>query len=151
MQERAVSDAQAAAGPQTRASDVDRERTVELLNAAFAEGRLTQGELDERVRSAYAARSWQQLRQLTQDLPTTGPLVASPEPPAAGLVPGVPAELDHLMICLTLCLCPPVGIYLLATAWRRARQRERQVPSLGRALGSAEEPPYPARDGRYLS
>ena len=57
----------AAGAPQTRASDADRDAAAALLGAAFAEGRLTAGEHGERLSAAYAARSWQQLRQLTAD------------------------------------------------------------------------------------
>jgi hypothetical protein len=51
-----------------RASDADREAAASLLNEAFAEGRLTADEHDQRLGAAYAARSWQQLQQLTADL-----------------------------------------------------------------------------------
>jgi uncharacterized protein DUF1707 len=50
-----------AAGPGTRASNVDRDAAAGLLNEAFAEGRLTADEHDQRLSAAYAARSWQQL------------------------------------------------------------------------------------------
>lgn len=56
---------------QTRASDADRDAAAALLGAAFAEGRLTADEHGERISAAYAARTWQQLRQLTADLPGT--------------------------------------------------------------------------------
>ena len=54
---------------ETRASDADRDAAASLLNEAFAEGRLTGDEHDQRLSAAYAARTWQQLRQLTADLP----------------------------------------------------------------------------------
>ena len=61
-------------GPQegdtvTLASDADRDTAVRVLNEAFAEGRLTADEHGERVRAAYAGRTWQELAQLTADLP----------------------------------------------------------------------------------
>jgi hypothetical protein len=59
--------------PAWLAASADRERTVGVLRAGFAEGRLTQEELDERVAQAYAARTYEQLWALTADLPT-GPL-----------------------------------------------------------------------------
>jgi DUF1707 SHOCT-like domain len=52
-----------------RASDQDREQAADLLSDAFAEGRLTQDEHDERCTAAYAARTWGELADLTADLP----------------------------------------------------------------------------------
>jgi hypothetical protein len=52
-----------------RASDHDRESTVEVLREAYTAGRLTLDEFDERTTSAYAAKTWGDLRALTEDLP----------------------------------------------------------------------------------
>lgn len=51
-----------------RASDADRDRAVEVLNAAAADGRLTVEELDERVTVALSARTMGELAELTVDL-----------------------------------------------------------------------------------
>lgn len=51
-----------------RASDTDRERVVELLREAHADGRLTIDEHAERVERAYAARTLGELSELTLDL-----------------------------------------------------------------------------------
>jgi Domain of unknown function (DUF1707)/Cell wall-active antibiotics response 4TMS YvqF len=51
-----------------RASDADRERVVELLAAAHADGRLTTEEHSDRVGSAYGARTLGELSGLTADL-----------------------------------------------------------------------------------
>jgi len=59
--------------PSWLAATADRERTVGVIRAGFAEGRLTQDELDERVAQAYAARTYAELWALTADLPA-GPL-----------------------------------------------------------------------------
>jgi hypothetical protein len=59
--------------PSWLAATADRERTVGSLRAAFAEGRLTQDELGERVAQAYAARTYGDLWALTADLPV-GPV-----------------------------------------------------------------------------
>jgi hypothetical protein len=53
-----------------RASDSDREGVVAALREAFTEGRLTLDEFDERTSAAYAAKTWGQLRELTDDLPS---------------------------------------------------------------------------------
>jgi Domain of unknown function (DUF1707)/Cell wall-active antibiotics response 4TMS YvqF len=55
--------------PAIRASDADRERTVELLRDHAAEGRLTLEELADRVSTAYRARTGDELARLTGDLP----------------------------------------------------------------------------------
>jgi pyruvate/2-oxoglutarate dehydrogenase complex dihydrolipoamide acyltransferase (E2) component len=94
----------AAGAPQTRASDADRDAAAALLGAAFAEGRLTADEHGERLSATYAARTWQQLRQLTADLAgTTG----TTERKAA---PGMAAGPDLCLLCLLLIVCPPAGI-----------------------------------------
>ena len=59
--------------PSWLAATADRERTVGSIRAAFAEGRLTQDELGERVAQAYAARTYGDLWALTADLPV-GPV-----------------------------------------------------------------------------
>jgi Domain of unknown function (DUF1707)/Domain of unknown function (DUF4190) len=63
--------------PDLRASDADREATVERLRAAAMEGRLDADELEERLAEAYAARWCSELATLTDDVT---PLPASPEP-----------------------------------------------------------------------
>jgi hypothetical protein len=99
--------------PQTRASDADRDAAAALLGAAFAEGRLTADEHGERLSAAYAARTRQQLRQLTADLPGTA---SATERRAA---PGMAAEPDRCLLCLLLIVCPPAGI----AWWLLSRRR----------------------------
>lgn len=72
-----------------RAANVDRERVVERLNRAHAEGRLDLLELDERLAAAYAARTYGDLEPLTVDLPAqrdvraqTGPSTTPRSAPA---------------------------------------------------------------------
>jgi len=62
-----------------RASTADRERAVDVLKAAFAEGRLEQDEYADRVGQAYASRTYGELAALTADLPV-GPLGITPAP-----------------------------------------------------------------------
>ena len=67
-----------------RASDSDRDTTVDILCAAVGDGRLTLAELDERVGAALAARTCPQLAALIADLPgrqRTSP-TARPRDPA---------------------------------------------------------------------
>ena len=81
-----------------RASDAEREQTVALLQRSFADGRLTQAELEERAGAAYQARTTAQLRDLTADLP------AAEQPPRPGMV------LDRCLLCILLCVHPPAGL-----------------------------------------
>lgn len=52
-----------------RASHADREQVVEVLKAAFVQGRLTKDELDERAGQALSARTYAELTAITADLP----------------------------------------------------------------------------------
>lgn len=52
-----------------RASDADRERVAALLHRAIGEGRLTLAEVDERLHSVYAAKTFGELRPIVRDLP----------------------------------------------------------------------------------
>jgi hypothetical protein len=54
---------------QLRASDADRDTTVDILCAAVGDGRLTLAELDQRVGAALSARTRTQLAALIADLP----------------------------------------------------------------------------------
>jgi hypothetical protein len=76
--------------PSWLAASADRERAVGVLRAGFAEGRLSQDELDDRVARAYAARTYAQLWTLTADLPAGALpcpqfLPALPYPPGPGV------------------------------------------------------------------
>jgi Domain of unknown function (DUF1707) len=59
--------------PAVRASDGEREQTVALLRGHVVEGRLTLEEFSERLDSAYAARTREELEALTHDLPVAAP------------------------------------------------------------------------------
>ncbi|MFE9422089.1 DUF1707 and DUF4190 domain-containing protein [Kitasatospora sp. NPDC006697] len=69
-----------------RAAHTDRERTVDVLKAAYAEGRLSAGEYGERFDAAQAAQTYGQLAQLVGDLPA-GPGLAPVGVPAAPVPP----------------------------------------------------------------
>ena len=60
-----------------RASDADREQTVERLRTAAMEGRLDSEELEQRIQTAYASRFCNELTRLTEDV-TPPPAVAPP-------------------------------------------------------------------------
>ncbi|MFG6197169.1 DUF1707 domain-containing protein [Nonomuraea sp. JJY05] len=58
---------------QMRVSNEDRERTAQQLQHAFAEGRLTQLELEDRLEIALTARTYGDLLGLIDDLPVDQP------------------------------------------------------------------------------
>jgi hypothetical protein len=75
----AASPAGAGAKPGLRASDEDRDRVAEMLRVAAGDGRLTAGELDERLDAALTARTSGELTALTADLPEVADHVGIPE------------------------------------------------------------------------
>jgi hypothetical protein len=60
-----------------RASHVDREHTIDLLKAAFVQGRLTKDEFDERIVQTLAAGRYAELAAVTADIP---PWLAGAQP-----------------------------------------------------------------------
>jgi hypothetical protein len=128
------------ARPDLRVSDAQRDAVAEFLTQHYAEGRLTDTELSERVDAAYAARHESQLGVLIHDLP---PLDVA-QPPArrrgrrlrrsavalAALVGTVlvlsalPTELSILFVALTVpmlvalsLVLVPVALTALAVGW----------------------------------
>ncbi|MFI5890576.1 DUF1707 domain-containing protein [Actinoplanes sp. NPDC051513] len=67
---------------QMRAADADRQQVADQLRTALEEGRLDLAEFDERLRDAYAAKTYGDLDRLLTDLPNAAPIVPAP-PPAA--------------------------------------------------------------------
>ena len=70
--------------PALRASDADRDRVIERLRAAVADGRLDPAEFDERLNAALAARTFDALAPLTADLAAMPGSDGAPTPPLAG-------------------------------------------------------------------
>ena len=83
------------ANPDLRASDRDREDTVERLRTAALEGRLDGDELEERLEEAYRARWCSELTRLTAD-------VTVPAPPPEPLVFVQPARRVNALAIVSL-------------------------------------------------
>ncbi|GAA1587547.1 DUF1707 domain-containing protein [Kribbella hippodromi] len=66
-----------------RVSDLEREEVADVLREAAGEGRLSYGELEERLESLYSSKTYGELVELTADLPNG--------PRAPGAAQGVPA------------------------------------------------------------
>ena len=69
------------AGGNLRASDTDRDQVATLLSTAYAEGRLSREEHDERIDQLMAAKTFDDLLPITRDLVIVGPpaSVATPQ------------------------------------------------------------------------
>jgi hypothetical protein len=103
-----------------RVSDADRDRVTAQLRDHFAAGRITSGELDERLLAALTAKTFGDLRRIMADLP--GPVPARPDaapPPLRATPAGAtrrrpPFTPLILLALLAALLIPPTG-WLLAT------------------------------------
>ena len=80
--------------PDLRASDADRDRVIDVLRAATADGRLTADEFSERMAAALSSRTFRELAPLTADL------AAPPATPPARQTesPGSPPAEDVMRI-----------------------------------------------------
>ena len=108
---------------QIRVSDADRERVTARLRDHYAEGRLTESELDERVSAALSAKTFGDLRQLMVDLPGPTPVPppqpAQPPQPHWGGPPWVmhrrgPRLLPLVLLVLLAAVVFPGGGWVLA-------------------------------------
>jgi Domain of unknown function (DUF1707) len=104
---------------QIRVSDADRDRVTARLREHFAEGRLTQDELDERISAALNAKTFGDLRPVMADLPepAPAPLRAGPSPQWAGR-PWIarrrgPRVLPLLLLVLLVSALIPGGGWVL--------------------------------------
>lgn len=71
-----------------RVSHADREKVAEMLRDAAGDGRLDMEELEERLESAFNAKTYGELEPLVADLPTT----RKPQPMSSTGVGGVPTS-----------------------------------------------------------
>ena len=133
-----------------RASHADRERAIDVLKAAFAEGRLDQEEYTDRVGLAHASKTYGDLAELTHDLPVgpfgtlapapaAGPLAPAPTPvpvpvpparlrlpPRTNLTPLVIAALIAGIMVPTIAI-PVLAIVACVTLARSGPARERRI------------------------
>ena len=103
-----------------RVSDADRDRVTAQLRDHFAAGRITPGELDERLSAALNAKTFGDLRRIMADLPgpVPAPLGAAPPPlratPAWAVRRRPPFPPLILLVLLTALLIPGTGWLLAA-------------------------------------
>ena len=96
-----------------RAGHADREHAIEVLKAAFVQGRLTRDELDARVGQAFASRTYAELATLTADLPAM-PAAAQPPEPARG---GQPVLRARTVMMATTALYAGVWAFAVLPPW----------------------------------
>jgi Domain of unknown function (DUF1707) len=72
--------ADATARSRLRASSADREQVIDVLKAAFVQGRLAKDEFDLRVSQVLASRTYADLAVLTADIPAGLTRAQPPEP-----------------------------------------------------------------------
>lgn len=84
-----------------RTSDADRDRVVELLSAAYAEGRLSRDEHTERAALALAAKTFDDLAPLTADLAPWGPVPHPSVAPSKVVPQGAIDEPDRMTAALS--------------------------------------------------
>ncbi|MFD7449842.1 DUF1707 and DUF4190 domain-containing protein [Kitasatospora sp. NPDC059827] len=110
---------QAAPTPQSvmRASHADRDRTVDVLKAGFAEGRLSVEEYGQRHEAAARAVTYGELAALVADLPSgpmAAPLQAAQPVPATFLVPPpVPQARPTSVLAVVSLVCGLTGFLAL--------------------------------------
>ena len=89
------------AQPGMRAASADRDRTIDVLTAAYGEGRLTKEEFDTRCARVLAAKTYADLAAVVHDLPA-GPFNAV-APYHAGYYPVPPAPTSGVAVASLIC------------------------------------------------
>ena len=83
------------AGGNLRASDADRDKVAAVLTTAYAEGRITREEHDERLDAVMRAKTFDELLPITSDLvPLTAASLTPPPAMPATQPAGVTFEID---------------------------------------------------------
>jgi Domain of unknown function (DUF1707) len=100
-----------------RASDADREQIAERLRKATAEGRLLAEELEERLETAFTARTYGELDAVVADLPgATASRRERPRPPVLNPV-HVIALFILAPVIVSLLVAAAVIVATLFSAW----------------------------------
>ncbi|GAA3539586.1 DUF1707 domain-containing protein [Amycolatopsis ultiminotia] len=73
-----------------RISDADREQVAQVLHQALSEGRITINELEERLSTVYAAKTFGDLKPVTADLPGAAGTPSTALQPATSRALGLP-------------------------------------------------------------
>lgn len=136
--------------PMMRASHADRERTLDVLKAGFAEGRLGQAEYEQRMGRAQQAQTYGELHALIADLPQGPMAVPAPAPqqygqPYQAVVPRTflppPPQTNSSATAALICgvLTPIYGITAIPAVilGHKARAEIRRTGEKGEGLAMA--------------
>jgi Domain of unknown function (DUF1707)/Domain of unknown function (DUF4190) len=121
-----------------RSSSADRERAIDVLKAAFAEGRLSRDEFEERSGQVYSSQTYAELAALTADLPV-GPLGAL-MPPQVPYPVAAPRRrpLNSLAVAALVCsLIPGFPAAGGIVAGVVARKQIRETGDRGHGIATA--------------
>jgi Domain of unknown function (DUF4190)/DUF1707 SHOCT-like domain len=118
-----------------RATDADRDGVHTLLQAAYADGRLTWDEFDARSTSLMEAKTYEQLGALTADL-------RQPVPYRPGTHPSVAPRTNQMAVASLVCGVGQVFFWFLAGVpaivfGHVARRQIRQTGEAGSGMATA--------------
>ena len=92
-----------------RASHADREQVIDVLAAAFVQGRLTKDEFDARVSQTFASRTYAELAVLTADIPAERAVAGPRRTPARTPKPAAAWGTGAILAALVLVLAVLTG------------------------------------------
>jgi hypothetical protein len=115
-----------------RSSAAEREHTIDILKTAFAEGRLTQEEYEDRIGLALRPLTYADLAALTSDLPAGRP-GAPPTPPGPASRPVNKMAVASLACAVVLPLVPMLSVLLGLIAHGQIHERGERGAGLATA------------------
>jgi hypothetical protein len=126
-----------------RASDDDRDQVIDVLKAAFVQGRLTKDEFDARVGATLASRTYADLAAHTADIPAALLGARPVSRPADGRARPQMSKVVRSRVCVIIAAGRRAGSFCLAVggvshpdAWSGAGQPKAQDRLVG-VWGSA--------------
>jgi uncharacterized membrane protein len=123
-----------------RATDADRNNVHAVLQAAYADGRLTWEEFDARSTALLTAKTYNDLAVLTSDLRVPGQAGLTPYRPMAGLAPRMrtnPAAVCSLCFGLGQFFLPLVGAVVAVVCGHTALIQIKRTGEGGGAMAIA--------------
>jgi hypothetical protein len=119
-----------------RSSAADREYAIDILKTAFADGRLTKEECEQRIGLALSPLTYAELDALTADLPAGVQGLLS-QPPPGYLPTSAPRPVNRMavasLICAVLPGLPVVAILLGLIAHGQIQERGERGAGLATA------------------
>jgi hypothetical protein len=99
-----------------RAGHADREQVIDVLKAAFVQGRLSRDELDERVSGVFASRTFADLAAVIADIPASPWPAAAPPLRRPAPAPARPSVRKVALTCGAAVLAAELLLFLLVLA-----------------------------------